>query len=66
MDTSIVVALITSGTGIIIAGIGAWASTTKAITAAVAERDEEIGRQGVLIATQREKIETLGGDPHDL
>lgn len=58
MDSSIGVALISSGAGIIIAVIGAWASSGKAVAAAVAPLQARIARY-------REQIIELGGDPDE-
>lgn len=58
MDSSIGVALISSGAGIIIALIGAWASSGKAVAAAVAPLRAQISKL-------REQVITLGGDPDE-
>ena len=65
VDTSIGVALITSTTGIIIALIGAWASSGKAVATAVEPLRRTIGDQGITIARLREMVIELEGDPDE-
>lgn len=72
MDSSIGVALISSGTAIIVSLIAAWSSSGKAVANAVAPKDKEIehqkdaiAEQGVLIQRLREKIVELRGDPDE-
>lgn len=56
MDPSIAVALITSATGIVIALIGAYASSGKAVKNATDPLNKEIARL-------RELVVSLDGDP---
>lgn len=72
MDSSITVALITSGTGIIIALIGAYVSSGKAVRDAREPLLKEIEQHvhdkadlGVMIAQLREKVIELRGDPDE-
>jgi hypothetical protein len=65
VSDSIGVALISSGAGIIIAFIGAWASSSKAVAAAVAPLNTKIEKLQAVIRRMRKHIERLGGDPDE-
>lgn len=57
MDSLVAVSLISSVSGIVIAGIGAWATTTKAVTNAVTPLQAQIAEKDKTIAHQ---LDTIG------
>jgi hypothetical protein len=68
VDSSIGVSLISSGAAIIVAFIGAWASSGRAVAAAVKplnktihQHEVTIAEQGVTIAQLLEKVRELKG-----
>jgi adenosylmethionine-8-amino-7-oxononanoate aminotransferase len=72
VDTTIGVSLISSGAAIIVALIGAWSASGRAVAAAVAPLNQKIGEQEITIGEQAvtiqhltEKLE-MKGETHDL